>query len=60
MLLLRFLLFAWGWEALQMVNRNDHPYRGVLYFTMAVLLWFWRPILEWFLDQRWREDFRDW
>jgi hypothetical protein len=58
MFFVKFFLIAFGLESLRMVDRGD--WRGAVFFIITVLLWFWRPILDWFLDERWRENWRHW
>jgi hypothetical protein len=60
MWVIKFFLFGIGLEGLRMIDRGQYPYRGAVFFMLAVVLWFWQPILEWFLAERWRDNWRNW
>jgi len=55
---IKLILFLIAIEGLHMVDRGN--WRGAVFFFGAVGLWFWRPITEWLLEERWRDNWRDW
>ena len=58
MFFVKFMFIGIGLEGLRMVDRGN--WRGAVIFAVPVLLWFWKSILHWFLQERWRDDIREW
>lgn len=59
MAFVKLMLILIGLEGLRMVDKGN--WRGAVFFAVPVLLWYWRPITTWlFVNESWRDDFRDW